>query len=143
MTMKSAEDKIVFEGAVSIKKGDLVIQAERAEVFLTSPTVLGPSKPVSPLLMDSAVKGEREVTRIETSGQVGVRQGEKRAKAEKGVYDRTKETIVLTGNPEVWEKDYLVKGKVITLFIAENRSLVEKSHVILQSGEKGFDFKGK
>lgn len=139
MTIKSLEDKIIFEGAVSIKKGDLTIDADRAEVFMSERNTGGASKPPSSLLMNPSADGDREVSRIETTGNVDIRQGEKHAKGQKGVYDQKKDTITLTGDPEAWENDYRVKGKVITLFIAENRSLVEGSHVILHSGAKGLN----
>lgn len=134
MTIKSLEDKIIFEGEVFIKKGDLTIKADRAEVFMSES---------SSLLIDPSTQEKREVSRIETAGNVDIQQGEKRAKAEKGVYDKKKETVTLTGNAEAWEKDYRVKGKVITLFIAENRSLVEGSQVIIHSGVKDLDLKKK
>lgn len=134
MTIKSLEDKIIFEGAVFIKKGDLTIKADHAEVFMSES---------SSLLIDPAAKEKREVSRIETTGNVDIRQGEKYAKAEKGVYDQKEETITLTGGAEAWEKEYRVKGKVITLFIAENRSLVEGSQVIIHSGVKDLNLGNK
>lgn len=133
MTIKSLEDKIIFEGNVFIKKGDLKIGADRAEVFLTQKEPAG-SGSISQSLTGPDVKGDKEVSRIETSGNVDVRQGDKHAKAQKGIYNKEKEEIVLTGDPEAWENDYRVKGKVITFFIAENKSLVEGSHVIIHPG---------
>jgi lipopolysaccharide export system protein LptA len=65
---------------------------------------------------------------------VNVQQGDKHATAQKGVYDKRKEEIVLTGEPEAWENDYRVKGRVITFLIAQNRSLVEGSQVVIQPG---------
>lgn len=143
MTIKSLEDKIIFEGKVFIKKGDLTIEADRAEVFLSERNAGTPSKPPSSILMNPSTKGDREVSRIETMGNVDIRQGEKQAKAQKGIYDQKKDTITLTGDAEAWEKDYRVKGKVITLFIAENRSLVEGSQVIIHSGVKDLNLKSK
>jgi lipopolysaccharide export system protein LptA len=143
MTIKSLEDKIIFEGEVFIKKGDLTIKADRAEVYLSERSAGNSSKPPSSVLMNPSAKGEREVSRIETTGNVDIRQGEKHAKAQKGIYDQKRDTITLTGDAEAWEKDYRVKGKVITLFIAENRSLVEGSQVIIQSGVKDLNLKSK
>lgn len=133
MTVKSLEDKIVFEGNVSIKKGDLTIGSDRAEVFLKEKDSNQSKSPSSSILTPGS-GAEKEVFRIETSGNVDIQQGDKHAKAQKAVYDKKREEIVLTGEPEAWEKDYRVKGKVITLFIAENRSLVEGSHVVIQPG---------
>ena len=133
MTVKSLEDLIIFEGNVFITKGDLKIRSDRAEVFLTQKNP-DQQKPSSSLLSPEA-KGDKDVSRIETIGHVDVEQGTKHAKAQKGVYDKNKDQITLTGSPEAWENDYHVKGTVITFFIAENRSLVEGStEVVIQSG---------
>lgn len=132
MTVKSLEDIIIFEGNVFIKKGDLRIAADRAEVFLTQKKSDQPKS--SSLLAGPGSKGDKDVSRIETLGNVDVQQGTKHAKAQKGVYNKNKEEIILTGDPEAWENDYRVKGKVITLFIAENRSLIEGSEVIIHPG---------
>lgn len=141
MTVKSLDDLIIFEGNVFIKKGDLKIHSDRAEVFLT-PKAPDQQKPSSSLLSPEA-KGDKDVSRIETTGNVDVEQGTKHAKAQKGVYDKNKDQITLTGSPEAWENDYHVKGKVITFFIAENRSLVEGSQVVIQSGSGSSKLKGK
>lgn len=141
MTVKSLEDIIIFEGNVSIKKGDLKIHSDRAEVFLTQK---GPEQQKSSSsLLSPGAKGDKDVSRIESTGNVDVEQGNKHAKAQKGVYDKMSDQITLTGNPEAWENDYHVKGKVITFFIAENRSLVEGSQVVIQSGSGPPKPKGK
>ena len=134
MTVKSLEDIINFEGNVVINKGDLKILADRADVFLTSKKGDQTTSPSSSLLTGPAAKGDKEVTRIEAFGNVDVQQGDKHAKAQKGVYDKGKEEIVLTGDAEAWENDYRVKGRVITFLIPQNRSVVEGSQVVIQPG---------
>lgn len=130
MTLKNLEGRIIFEQAVSIKKGDLTIDADHAEVFLSA------SDPSSP---PATKTGERrEISKIVASGNVAVKKGLQRAKAEKGIYDRTKEVIVLTGKPEVWDADYNVKGKTITFFIAEERTLVSESEVVIYNDSEEF-----
>jgi len=141
MTVKSLEDIIIFEGNVFIKKGDLKIGADRAEVFFSQKK--SDQQKSSSLLTTPGAKGDKDVSRIETTGNVDVQQGTKHAKAQKGVYDKSKEEITLTGDPEAWENDYRVKGKVITFFIAENRSLIEGSQVVIQPGSGQLKLKGK
>lgn len=147
MTVRSQEDKIVFEGNVFIKKGTLKIKADRAEIFLAEKkSGEGESKPLkssASLLKDPASKGEKEVSRIEATGNVDLQQDEKHAKAQKGVYDQKKNEVVLTGEPEAWENDYRVKGKVITFFLNENRSVVEGSEVVIRSKPSDLKLKGK
>ena len=136
MTLKNLEDRIVFENAVVIKQGALTITADRAEVFLVRIERSPPDEVKS-------AEQEREVSKIVALGNVKVKRGLQRAKAEKGVYDRGREVIVLTGDPEVWDAGYHVKGEVITFFIAEERTLVSDSQVVIHNGsEKGALTKG-
>jgi len=128
MTLKNREGRITFEHAVSIKQGDLRIKSDHAEVFLSEGQA-----PPSP-----GEEGEgREVARIVVTGNVSMRKGAQRAKADKGVYDREKEVIVLTGKPEVWDAGYRIKGKVITFFILEEKTLVSESRVVIHNGSEG------
>jgi len=133
MTLKNLEGLIIFEHSVSIKNGELKIDADYAEVFLSSAEVPS-SNP------DKSGEG-REVSKIVATGNVAIKKGLQRAKAEKGVYDRKKEVIVLTGHPEVWDDGYNIKGKVITFFIAEETTLVSESQVVIHQGAEGFSRK--
>ncbi|MFQ5949184.1 MAG: LptA/OstA family protein [Nitrospiria bacterium] len=143
MVVQNLEDKIIFEGDVLIRKGDLKIKAARAEVFLTQKDPAEGPKSSSFLFQGSGSKGEKEVLRIILSGNVDIQQGDKRAKAQNGTYERAKEEIVLTGDPEAWENDFHVKGKTITLFLAENRTLVSESELVIQSGVDSLKFNKK
>jgi len=121
MTVRHAEDQVRFEGHVSIWKGGLHLEAERATLFLAPDSADAPSK-------------SGGMTRIELQGDVRIQQGEQHARAQHGVYDRGKEEIVLTGEPVAWERDYRVKGEKITFSMAEKRTRVERSEVTIQTG---------
>lgn len=129
MILKNLQDKIIFEGTVIIRNEDLVIESERAEVFMAK-------SGSSPSLLPGSDE-EKQVSKIIASGNVRIKKGRQHAKAERGVYDREKEIIVLTGHPEVWEDGYQVKGKVITFFMAEERTLVIESEVVIHQGSQG------
>ncbi|MFQ5580145.1 MAG: LptA/OstA family protein [Nitrospiria bacterium] len=139
MVVQGLENKITFEGNVLIKRGDLKIKAGLAEVFFKEKEAGNPLKSSSSLLLEGAAQGGKEISRIVVSGDVDIRQGVRRAKAEKGRYDKEKERITLTGHPEAWENDYHVKGEMITFFLAENRTLVSESELVIrsESGELG------
>ncbi|MFQ5543552.1 MAG: lipopolysaccharide transport periplasmic protein LptA [Nitrospiria bacterium] len=128
MTLKNIENKAVFDGAVHILQGDLSIKSDHAEVFMVT------QKEGVSLLKDTEAK--RDVSKIVTTGNVTIENGKQRAKAEKGVYDRQKNIIILTGKPEVWEDGYHVKGKEITFFIAEEKTLVVESQVVIHNAPK-------
>jgi lipopolysaccharide export system protein LptA len=132
MTAKNSDNRVVFEDNVVVTKGDLWMRADRMEVFFDPGGVSSKSGP--PLLFDS--QGAQEIQRIVAVGNVSVKQGERRAKAEQAVYDQREEKIVLTGNPETWEKDYKVTGTKMTFFLKEQRSIVEQSKMLIQNAGK-------
>jgi len=132
MTLKNLENKIIFEGKVLITREDMTINADRAEVLLSE------SKGES----DSVLAGEsdgREVEQITTSGNVLIVRGSQKAKADKGVYKKGKAIFILTGNPEVWDNDFHVKGEVITFYIDEERTLVSESQAVIYNGKAGLN----
>ncbi len=112
ITVKGLENKISFEGAVSIKKGDMTILAGQADVFLST-------------------QETKEITRIELSDAVDLKQGSRHVLAQNGVYDAQRGEIIFSGKAEMWEKGYYVKGKVITLSLTQKRTVMEKSHLII------------
>lgn len=70
-------------------------------------------------------KMEDRVTRIEAEGRVRMVQDGRRAVAERAVYERAEEKVVLTGSPKVWEDKNVVSGREITVFLDEDRSEVK------------------
>ncbi len=139
MVVQSLEDRITFEGDVLIKRGDLRIEADLAEVFLKEKGGGQSLKPSSSLLLEGASQGGKEIARIIVSGKVDIQHGDRRAKAKKGFYDKEKEKITLTGHPEAWEDDYHIKGKTITFFLTENRTLVSESELTIRSESGGLE----
>ncbi len=133
MTVKGQEDKVFFEGDVLIQKGDVKITAGRAEAILGSTT---PAKSMTPTTSQDkapstfstlSVEGGKEIVQIEMTEKVQIQQGDRHVLAQKGIYNAKGSEIVLTGNPEMWEKGYHVKGKTIRFSLTEKRSFVEGS----------------
>jgi lipopolysaccharide export system protein LptA len=55
----------------------------------------------------------------------------------KAVYLADSETMTLTENPVAWEKGTRVSGKKITMYLKEDRSVVEGgSHLRMEDEEK-------
>jgi lipopolysaccharide export system protein LptA len=130
MTAKNDENRIVFEQNVVVIKGDLQIRADRVEVLFRRRS--GPSASNAPFVLGDQTN--QEIYRINATGNVDLKQGTRRAKAEQAVYDQGEDKIVLTGNPEAWEKDYRVTGKRMIFFLKEDRSIVEESQLMIQDG---------
>jgi lipopolysaccharide export system protein LptA len=76
----------------------------------------------------------RSVNRIEATGRVKIEKDSGSATCEKAIYYHDGDKIVLTGDPVAWDKGTRVSGKQITMFLAEDRSVVEGgSHVRIES----------
>jgi len=129
MTAKNAENKIIFKDNVVATKGDLWMRADEMVVlFIPSPASSGPEH--SPFVLGADTSSE--IDHIDADGNVEMKQGDRRAKADHAVYDQKLDKVILTGHPEVWEKDYQVKGQRVTIFLKENRSVVEDSQLTIQ-----------
>ncbi|HEX5545423.1 MAG TPA: LptA/OstA family protein, partial [Nitrospira sp.] len=81
----------------------------------------------------------RSVSRVEATGdvhRVKIKYENGNATCQKAVYFADGEKIVLTGDPIAWEKGTRVSGKRITIFLTEERSVVEGgSHVRIEGEE--------
>ena len=131
MTVKNLDHRIIFDRDVVVKKGDMDLQADQVEVILAAPSAGSPT--TRPFLSagEGAMLAEENVERIEANGRVKVMQGAKTVTADRAVYHRADETVVLTGQPETWEDGYRIQGSRITILLKEQRSVVEESRVVI------------
>jgi len=134
MVFQSLKDKIIFEGSVVIKKEGLLLESDHAEIFLT-----GSKTSSSASLLSEEGKEGQQVSKIIASGNVRIKRGSQQAKAEKGIFDRVNDVIILSGNPELWEAGYRIKGREITFFVNEERTLVAESEVVIQNTAGGLN----
>lgn len=111
-------ERIVFSGDVTLKKEDITLTADSLIVFY-----------------DEATKGVRE---MEALGSVVVRRDNRVALAQRALYTSRDEKIVLTGDARIIENDNQLGGDRITLFVREERSIVEGGKVLFyqDKGEK-------
>jgi lipopolysaccharide export system protein LptA len=80
---------------------------------------------------------DRTISKIEATGRVKIEKQDGRATCQRAVYYEDDKKIVLTGEPVAWQKGTRVTGQRITMFLEEDRSLVEGgSHVTIE-GEGG------
>jgi lipopolysaccharide export system protein LptA len=143
MTVKNHDNQAVFEGTVVLTRGSLVVYSDRMVVlFKPQESAGGEDRRSRDATKDTAVsKGSdvmptvsnRGLNRIEATGRVKIEKESGTATCEKAVYYQSEEKIVLTGNPVAWDKGTRVSGKQITMFLAEDRSVVEgDSHVRIE-----------
>jgi lipopolysaccharide export system protein LptA len=123
---------VTFTGKVTAKKDDWVIHSDKMVLFYNEETG------------GSVTDTEKmRVDKIVATGNVQIlRSGGGEALAQEAVYYQADEKIMLTGKPVVKQGEDLVEGSRITLFLKDNRSVVEGSEqekvraVIMPRSEK-------
>jgi len=124
LTADSGKKTATFSGNVVARRGELAIYADRLVVYYGE-------------------KGDK-VDRAEVFGNVRIVHGVRRGQAAHGVYDTSTGTIVLDGNPKLFQDDDVLTGAVITYFVNEQRSTVTggaggRVEAIIHPREKGKD----
>jgi lipopolysaccharide export system protein LptA len=111
-SMKAAklDDTVEFFGNVTLKKEGMTLYSDTVTVFY-----------------DARTKGIRE---IEARGNVVVRKEGRVAHAGRAQYFSIDEKIVLTGDARILEKENEIGGDRITLFMRDDRSIVEGGKVL-------------
>lgn len=105
---------VEFSGNVTATEDDVVMTADRMKVFYKSGGDMSPRAGT--------------IEKIVSEGNVKIvfDNETKTAVADKAVYLADQKVLELSGgDPRVWSGKNIVRGKKITLFQAENRSLVE------------------
>jgi len=106
---------ITFTGNVVATKGELKIRCKKMVVYYA------PSS-------ESASK-KSKISKIVATGNVKIYRGTQGgiATSSKAVYYQDQDKLVLTGNPMVKQGQDFVEGVRITIYLKENRSVVESS----------------
>ncbi len=124
MTVQGKSRQTIFEGTVVLKKGNFVMRSDH--------------------MMVTFKKGERDgsrqkeggtthqVDRIEASGKVVIEKSDGKATCGRALYYKDEEKLVLTESPVAWQGGTKIKGSQMTMFLKEERSVVEGgSHVVI------------
>lgn len=142
LVFKNQENTALFEGKVVMTKGDFVMRADQMVVHFAGESPSASSKkearsgmPTQATSPDLPTFGSRAVSLIDATGNVTMQQGDKKSRSRKAVYHQRDEMLVLTGEPEVWEEGYRVTGTKMTMFLKEDRSIVEGSRVVINDAE--------
>lgn len=152
MTVRNQENKAIFEGSVVMTKGSLTVHSDTMVVTFKQQDAAGPARSgaqvqgrpsppsdgVPPERGGGALPtmGSRSVSMIEATGRVRIEKDDGTATCQRAVYYGEDERIVLTGEPVAWQKGTRVTGQKITLYLAEDRSVVEGgSRVMIEPEE--------
>lgn len=111
------ERKVVFEGNVQARQRDVLIFADRLTTFYD--------------------KAGKEVERIVADGNVKITQADKVGTAEQAVFENGSRKLSLYGQPHLWQGKDELRGEVITVFIDEDRVLVDKARGVFSPKRAG------
>ncbi|MEJ5349633.1 MAG: lipopolysaccharide transport periplasmic protein LptA [Desulfosoma sp.] len=117
MTADQKSRSVVFEGHVTVQQGAMTITAQKL-------TVYGVEKEKGSTTKSGTVTGD-QIDRIEVEGNVVISEGDRVATAQKAVLYNQEQKIVLMGEPELVQGKDRVQGDLITLYLQEQRSVVE------------------
>ncbi len=117
LEMDDQQKIVIFTGNVDVKEKDMVINCQKMVLYYKGQATDKKSE-----------TGEFNIEKIIATGKVIItRPSGGLATAEKALYYRGDEKVVLTGKPKVKQGDDFVQGSKITLYLKENRSVVEGS----------------
>ena len=100
------EGLVIFTGNVVARQDNSVQYAERMEVYLDE-------------------KGERVQRTVSTGAVRIITKDCRTATARRAEYSDLEQRVLLLGNARVWQDDNLVSGDTITIYLAQDRSVVE------------------
>ena len=110
-------DTVTFTGNVILKKEGMTLSSDTMIVFYDA--------------------GSKSIREIEAHGNVVVRKEGREAHSNKASYFNREEKIVLTGDARINENENQLGGEKITLFLRDDRSIVEGGKVLLYQDKQG------
>lgn len=153
MTVKNQESKAIFQGDVVLIRGGLTVRSDEMVVFFRQSTQTDAEQSVEhsngrgadlPAAEKAKRAGElptmsnRSVSMIEANGSVIIEKDDGRATCRKAIYYETEGKIVLMGNPIAWQKGTRVSGEKMTMYLADDRSVVEGgTQVVIEEAGHG------
>ena len=131
VTVQGKDRKAIFEKSVVFTREDMVIRADRMIVFFKKerPRKIGKS---------SGNSFEEQLDMIEAQGSVVIEKADGSATSGRAVYYKDEEKLLLTESPVAWQNGTRVTGTRMTIFLKEDRSIVEGgAHVVIPEEEEG------
>lgn len=134
MTASDENNQAIFQGAVKMVQGELVVHSDVMIVYFKEKSPSGPS---SNSASGANSESGKEISYIEAKGRVRIEKGESRATSQHALYYKAEEKVILTGSPEAWQAGTRISGPKMTMFLKENRSVVEGgTRVVIEGPEQ-------
>ena len=108
---------VLFSGNVEAQQGDLLLQAASMTVHYLAPA--GDK--------GTAVQEQRKIEKLLATGNVRVQDKEWTATGDTVEYYDQERKVVMRGTARVWQRNNLITGETIIIFLDEGRSIVERS----------------
>ncbi len=119
MDAEKLGDKITFTGDVTLKKEGMTLSSDVMTVRYDT--------------------GSKNISEVEAHGNVVVRKEGRVAFSNDALYSSDEETIVLTGKASIIENDNKLGGEKITLFMADDRSVIEGGGKVMFYKDKALE----
>jgi lipopolysaccharide export system protein LptA len=117
LEVDNKERVMTFTGNVDARRDDFIINCDKMFVYYSGTMTNDPSQ-----------KNDLKIEKIVAKGGVRIsRPSGGLATAEEAVYYHGDEKVILSGNPTVKQGEDVVEGSRITLYLREDRSVVEGS----------------
>ena len=118
LTASSDDNQAIFQGAVKLVRDELIVRSDVMIVYF---------KDKQPQASQTANQENtaKEIRLIEAKGRVRIVKGESRAVAKHALYFHEEEKVILKGSPVAWQGGTRISGPKMTMFLKENRSVVE------------------
>jgi lipopolysaccharide export system protein LptA len=114
LTVDNRANTALFEGSVVARKGEMTLFADRMLVYY------------------SEEEGDSSIKKIDADGNVRLLTGERIVTSRYATYfAEPEEHIIFIGEPRASEGENVVTGTKMIYFMADDRSIVENSRVIL------------
>lgn len=128
--------EITLIGKVMIRWEDVVLTCDRAKILYREIKTEQKQPEKSEAAPTGSDRGEnpggaggealsREIVRIEAEGHVKMVRGDQVALSGRAIYKPRPRVIILTDSPQVWRGKDLLTGSRITIYLDEDRSVVE------------------
>lgn len=160
MTVKNQESRAIFEGAVVLTRGPMIVHADVMEIYFQSQDAKGvAAEKLPPACRPTGAKSagpvrapkdkgaaaqagmpavsNRSICLMEATGHVVIEKDEGRATGQKAVYHVLERKVVLTGDPVACQRGTRVSGDRITMFLDDDRSEVEGGSQVLLNPDGG------
>ena len=105
MQAEKLGDRITFTEKVTLKKEGMTLTSDVMIVYYDV--------------------GSKDIRKVEASGHVVVHKDGRVALSNNALYSRKEETLVLTGDAGIIENENKIGGEKITLFMADDRTIIE------------------